>query len=116
MAASTWMVFILCGFTLLPSSFNSNGFLVRLSLPPFSCQHVEPIRVRLLFTGTVSVNSRSTSWEALPGVLRHEMGLRPPGCPVVVAGSKDVEWRNVGRAIDMIRGVGAEAVMEPKHH
>lgn len=116
LAATAWALALLCGFTLkLWEVDDFMGLLVRLSVPSGSCPHVEPIRVRL-DDAMVSINARPSSWEALPRTLRQELAMRPLGCPVVVDGSADVDWHSVARAIDVIRGVGADVVMAPHHH
>jgi biopolymer transport protein ExbD len=46
-------------------------------------------------------------------LLRRELRIRPPSWPVYVDGDPDLEWGEVVRAIDVIRGSHGEVVILP---
>ncbi len=59
----------------------------------------------------VYLNSQRIAWEQLGPLLDRELSRRPPDWPVYVQGDVNLEWRNVVRAIDIVRGKGAQAVL-----
>jgi hypothetical protein len=56
-------------------------------------------------------NSQRISWDQLGPLLDKELMRRPPDWPVYVRGDGDLEWGQVARAIDIIRGKGAQVVL-----
>jgi len=56
-------------------------------------------------------NSQQIPWDQLEPLLDKELMRRPPEWPVYVQGDRELEWQGVARAIDIIRGKGAQVVL-----
>jgi len=92
--------------------------MIRLSMPTVNCEYVERVHVRLTGGGyqnapKLFLNSSPVPWNEFPALLRAELSRRPPGCPVEVDGSGDMEWRTAAAVIDTARSLGAELVLLP---
>jgi biopolymer transport protein ExbD len=90
--------------------------ILRPGAPSQSSPWIEPLRVRVEFAGqsarpNLYLNSQPISWEDFGTVLAKELNRRPPHFPVYVEGDRDLEWRQVVKAIDIVRGLQAEVVM-----
>jgi hypothetical protein len=56
-------------------------------------------------------NSQRISWDQLGPMLETELSRRPPDWPVYVEGDVNLEWKDVVRAIDIVRGKGAQVAL-----
>jgi hypothetical protein len=121
-AAITFSLVVISAFGLGSFDANSMGLMIRLSAPRSSCPYVEPIRVRLAGDGRqpakLSMNAHLVPLEKFGTQLRQELSRRPPGCPVYVEGSPDIDWHEAAFVIDIARGLDAEVVLLPgsKHN
>jgi len=88
--------------------------LARRDQPGKSPMLSPPIIVRIESTPQspprVYVNSKLVAWKDLGGVLTEELKVRPEWV-VYVEGDRDLQWDDVVKAIDTIRGVHARAVL-----
>ena len=92
----------------------SSGLLVHLvqpARPALSSLGIQALLVRVESNGELHIGSQIVSWEDFDSVLRKELGRRPPTWPVYVEGDANMEWRQVARAIDAIKGAQAEVVL-----
>jgi biopolymer transport protein ExbD len=110
---------VLLMISLLISPVTPTGLAVHLlrpDVPLHATTGLEALWVRVESTGRGKVpdlylNGRAISWEDLPGALRKELNRRPPRFPVYVEGDPDGEWKDVVKAIDLIRGLKAEVIL-----
>jgi biopolymer transport protein ExbD len=72
---------------------------------------IQPILVLVKSRAVVYVDSQRVSWEVFGSVLRGELSQRPPDWPVYLKGDPNMDFAVVGRAIDEIRGQGAEVII-----
>jgi hypothetical protein len=57
------------------------------------------------------VDWQLVAWENFETVLKKELSRRPPNWPVYLEGDANMEWGNAVKAMDAIRGLGAEVVL-----
>jgi hypothetical protein len=75
-----------------------------------------PVLVRLEYLAPnvprrFRVNSTLASWESLPSVLREQLRTRPRSWPVYFSADNDLNWQEVVRAIDIIKGEHVRVVL-----
>jgi hypothetical protein len=102
-----------------PSSFGliaSTIFVLKPGIPAKPQPGIEPLLVRVESRGrnvtrSLYIGSQRIPPEDFGRVLRYGLTLRPPTWPVYVVGDSDLEWGDVMKAIDEIRGLHAEVVL-----
>jgi hypothetical protein len=87
-----------------------------LPYPPYDWLHPDMRNRRIAVwqkrvAPVVYFNSQRISWEQLGPLLDRELPRRPPDWPVYVQGDVNLEWKSVVRAIDIVRGKGAQVVL-----
>ncbi len=100
---------------LLHHQYPPRGLMIHLLKPEVVAQSVagiQPVRVDLVLYGpSVLLSSRLVSQKDFPAALEKEIRLRPLHWPVYVEADPDLDWRDVAKTIDVIRGLQAEVVL-----
>ncbi len=87
------------------------GLHVRPLRPGLQATNLDPLLIRVRTGGRLYVNSQLLAWEQLGPLLDRGLLRRPPEWPVYVQGDRDLEWGEVLRAVDVIRGKQAQVVL-----
>ncbi len=75
---------------------------------------IQPVLVRVAKNSQVYIGSELTSRENLSTRLKQELSHRPPDWPVYVEADPDLDWAQVAKVIDEIRGIGADVILVPR--
>ena len=95
-----------------------NGLPVHLLRPAVVARRnpgMQPVLIRIAgespASPSVYVDSRQVTWDSLAAVLQKEVNRRPPNWPVYVEGGPDMEWKWAVRAVDIVQGLQARAIL-----
>jgi hypothetical protein len=94
------------------------GLRIHLLPPNYNFQPapgLQPLLVHVELSDSLEprlyVEHEPVPWHSLNAALRHELKSRPPNWPVYLECDPDLEWNWPVKAIDEIRGLGAEVVL-----
>lgn len=121
LVAGVILVILVPGFCIIKSMERPApvGLPIRILRPEMyaaSSPGIQPLLVRIEFAGLnrppkLYVDARRVSWEDFGAALQVELMRRPPTWPVYLDGDPKLEVSWPFRAIDRIRGSGAEVVL-----
>lgn len=115
-----WCV-VVVGFHL--EHYQPHGLIVRLltsRVTTAAVPGIQPLRIRITvekrgMPPLPYMDSRFIPWEEFSSVLEKEIRRRPYYWPVYLDGDRDLEWKSVAQAIDIIRGLHTEVILLTSH-